>query len=52
MRQQYNFSPPVTTREVEDYAVNLGGVGVLELRLMPHVGGGEAVASLTRLRLV
>ena len=51
VRQQYNFSPPTTTREVEDYALDLGGVGVLELRIKPHVGGGEAVASLTRLRL-
>lgn len=39
VRQQYNFSPPITTREVEDYVLNLGGVGVLELRMKPHVGG-------------
>lgn len=52
VRQQFNFSPPTTTREVEDYTVNLSGVSTLELRIVPHIGGGEAVASLARLRLV
>lgn len=51
VRQQFNFSPPGTIREVEDYTVNLSGVGVLELQLKPHISGGEAVASLTQLRL-
>ncbi len=31
VRQQFNFSPPTTTREVEDYTVNLSGVSTLEL---------------------
>ena len=51
VRQQFNFSPPTTTREAEDYTVHLGGVSTLELRITPHLGGGEGVASLTRLRL-
>jgi hypothetical protein len=51
LRQQYNFSPLDTTREAEDYAVNLDGVTALELRVVPDVNGGEARASLARLRL-
>jgi hypothetical protein len=51
LRQQYNFSPPRTTKEVEDYAANLDGVTALELWIDPDVGGGEALASLSRLRL-
>jgi hypothetical protein len=51
VRQQYNFSPPGATREVEDYAVNLERVAALELSILPDVSGGEARASLVRLRL-
>ncbi len=51
VRQQFTFSPPTTTREVEGYNVNLEGVTALELRVVPHLSGGRAVASLTQLRL-
>jgi hypothetical protein len=51
LRQQYTFSPPGTTREEEDYVVNLDGVTVLELRIVPDISGGDARASLTQLRL-
>jgi hypothetical protein len=51
LRQQYTFSPPGTTREAEDYVVNLDGVTVLELRIIPDISGGAARASLTQLRL-
>jgi len=51
VRQQYNFSSLDTIRKVEDYTVALNGVGTLELRIVPHIGGGEAVASLAQLRL-
>lgn len=51
LRQQYNFSPPGTTREVEDCRVNLDGVVALELIIVPDVSGGEARASLARLQL-
>ena len=33
VRQQYHFSPPGTTREFEDYAVDLAEVMVLELKM-------------------
>lgn len=51
VRQQYNFSPPGTAREVEDYRIELDGVTALELRIIPDVGGGDSRASLERLRL-
>jgi hypothetical protein len=51
VRQQYNFSPPATTREVEDYTVNLDGVTALELSIVPDISGGEARASLARWQL-
>ena len=49
VRQQWNFSPP--SREVEDYRVNISGATVLELRIVPDIKGGEARASLARMRL-
>jgi hypothetical protein len=51
VRQQYNFSPPGVTSEVEDYAVDLDGVAALELAIIPDISGGPARASLTQLRL-
>jgi hypothetical protein len=51
VRQQWNFSPPHTIREVEEYHVNLSSVTVLELVLKPNIGGGLARASLKNLRL-
>ncbi len=51
IRQQYAFSPPGATREVEDYTVNLDGVTALELTIVPDIGGGDARASLISLRL-
>ena len=51
VRQQYNFSPPGATREVEDYEVNLDGVTVLEMKIVPDIGKGSAVASLAELRV-
>jgi hypothetical protein len=51
VRQQWNFSPPESTREVEEYRVDLSNVTVLELIIKPHIGGGVARASLKNLRL-
>jgi hypothetical protein len=51
VRQQWNFSPPGTVRETEDYTVELSDVTVLELRILPDESGGEARASLASLRL-
>lgn len=51
LRQQWNFGPPETIREVEDYRVQLDGVTVLELVIVPDKSGGEARASLAQWRL-
>jgi hypothetical protein len=51
VRQQWNFSPPNSTRDVEDYRVELSGVNVLELVIVPDIGGGQARASLKSLRV-
>ena len=51
VRQQWNFSPPNTSREVEEYQVDLSGVTVLELIIVPDISRGSAHASLKSLRL-
>ncbi|HET9607421.1 MAG TPA: hypothetical protein VFO87_10225 [Nitrospira sp.] len=51
VRQQWNFSPPSTTHEMEDHHVELPAVTMLELRIIPDISGGNAVASLAQLRL-
>jgi hypothetical protein len=51
VRQQWNFSPPGSIREVEEYQVELSNVTVLELVINPNIGGGLAHASLKNLRL-
>ena len=51
VRQQYNFSPPGTTSECEDYPVDLDGVTTLELSIVPDISGRPARASLAQLRL-
>ena len=51
VRQQYNFSPPGAARELEDYDIDLDGVTVLELRIVPDISGGSIRASLAQLRL-
>ena len=52
VRQQYTFSPSSTTREVEDYTVELDDVAAIELEIVPDIGGGPARASLAELRLM
>jgi len=51
VRQQYNFSPPNTTGECEDYSVDLDGVTNFELNIVPDISGGPARASFARLRI-
>jgi len=51
VRQQYNFSPPDSTLELEDYVVELDGLTLLELSIIPDISGGGACASLAKLRL-
>ena len=51
VRQQWNFSPGGATTQDEDYSVDLVGVTMLELRIVPDISGGPARASLEQLRL-
>jgi hypothetical protein len=51
VRQQYNFSPPGTTRECENYNVELDALTTLELTIVPDIGGVPARASLAEFRL-
>jgi hypothetical protein len=51
VRQQWNFSPPETTRENEEYRVELSDVRVLELVIEPDISRGAVRASLESLRL-
>src|ERR1039457_4097739 len=50
VRQQWNFSPPETRREDEEYQVELSNVTILELIIVPNMSGGAAPASLLNLR--
>jgi hypothetical protein len=51
VRQQWNFSPPETTGENEQYNVALSDVTVLELMIVPDISRGAARASLKSLRV-
>src|SRR5205823_3744307 len=51
IRQQWNFSPTGSTREVEDYEVSLDSVAVLELAITPDLTCREAVATLAKWRV-
>jgi hypothetical protein len=51
VRQQWNFSSPGGVREIEDYAVDLVDVGLLELIIVPDKSGGETRASLVKMRI-
>jgi hypothetical protein len=51
VRQQWNFSPKSAIAETEDHRVDLPAVTELELIIIPDISGGNARASLARLRL-
>jgi hypothetical protein len=51
VRQQWNFSPANTIREVEEYQFEIPDVTVLELVIVPDISRGVARASLKSLRL-
>ena len=51
VRQQWNFSSPDATREIEDYAVDLSHVTLLDLIIEPDKENRQARASLLSLRL-
>jgi hypothetical protein len=51
VRQQWNFSPPQTVRELQEYEVELSDLTALELILTPDISGGVAHASVKALRV-
>lgn len=51
VRQQWNFSPPNTIEELEEYKVELFSIAALELSIIPDISLGDARASLQRLQL-
>ena len=51
VRQQWNFSPPNTIREIGEYQLGLSDITVLELIITPDVSHGAARASLNSIRL-
>jgi hypothetical protein len=51
VRQQWNFSPPQTVRELQEYGVELSDITVLELIITPDISGGMARASVKSLRV-
>ena len=51
VRQQWNFSPPHTVRELQAYEVELSDITVLELIITPDISGGTARASVKILRV-
>ena len=51
VRQQFNFNPPGTNSEREEYQVDLSGVTAIELNINPAVGRTDVRASLARLLL-
>lgn len=52
VRQQYNFNPDSSTQELENYTVNLEGVKVIELTILPDQGERNAHATLFEFGLV
>jgi hypothetical protein len=51
LRQEYNFSPPGTTFEREDWAVPAVGVTHVRLQIRPDKGGKPCRATITSLIL-
>ncbi|MDJ1501601.1 hypothetical protein [Xanthocytophaga agilis] len=49
--QQYTFSPPHTTNQLEVYQVDLTNVQILELEIIPDINTSNAFASLKKLKL-
>ncbi|SLM46555.1 Carbohydrate-binding protein [Nitrospira japonica] len=51
VRQQWNFSPRGSIREIEDHDVDLPGAVMLELTIIPDIAGTPATASLIQWRI-
>jgi hypothetical protein len=51
IRQQWNFSPDGSNKEVEDHLVALSSVSLLELIITPDINNENVFGSLEQLRL-
>jgi hypothetical protein len=51
VRQEYNFSPPGTTLEREEWSIRAEGISHIRLRIKPDKGGKSCRATLTTLAL-
>ena len=51
VRQQWNFSPPHSAEELEEYQVNLVSTAALELSINPDVSRQGVPASLQRMQV-
>lgn len=51
VRQQWNFSPPTTVDEREDYGVELSDATALELTINPDISRSDRYASLESLQV-
>jgi F5/8 type C domain len=51
IRQEYNFSPPGTTLEHEEWSIKADAISHLQLRIKPDKGGKGGRATLTTLAL-
>lgn len=51
VRQQWNFSPPDTVEECEEYNLDLPSAAALELVINPNISHGETRASLEKLQV-
>lgn len=51
VRQQYNFSPSGSNKQLEDYTVNLKDVSAIELKINPDLGASNAYATCSQFRL-
>jgi len=51
VRQQWNFSPPTTVDEREDYGVELSDATALELTINPDISRSDPYASLESLQV-
>jgi hypothetical protein len=51
IRQEYNFSPPGTTLEHEEWSIKADAISHLQLRIKPDKGGKAGRATLSTLAL-
>ena len=51
VRQQWNFTPPNTSEECEEYKFELFSASALELNINPDISSSDANASLHRLQV-